>query len=285
MTRTETITFNIGGHCYMISRSLLDQFPQSMLTMSSSEKWMQESESEIFIERDGTTFRFILTYMRDGRVTLPASEPKENFIRELEYFGIGYEEEDIDDGKAKVESYAFHLTTTLLPSLKNIVDDIKTDIGENEALVKGHKLALFCIEEFFKQQHSNLLSHCAAPGIDITLLPHTDLEKELVQSCYIHGDMVTSTANDRLRCVGLQVQNLSSRYESCVTVTVIGGPDHTDPNPDPNPDPDQVVLSQNNQIQVVASDPASKLQIKRLGIEVQEGQISFGPGPIKPATE
>ncbi len=228
MTRTETIKFNVGGQCYEISRSLLDQHPHSMITKSASEKWLEDPETEIFLERDGTTFRYVLSYMRDGRVTVPPSEPKDNFIRELEYFGIDYQEEDIDDGKAKVQSYAFHLTTTLLPSLRKLMGDLKNDIGENEAVVKGQKLALFCIKEFFKQQHSDLLAFCAAPGIDITLLPRNEKDKELVQSCYIQGDKVTATANDNLRNVGLQVKQLTSKYESCVTVVVIGGPNQQD---------------------------------------------------------
>lgn len=225
MPRTETVTFNVGGHRYEISQSLLNQYPQSILATSASKTWMEDDESEVFFERDGSTFRYILNYLRDGRITLPLSEPKDNFIRELEYFCVEYEEEAIDDWKCNVESYAFQLSTFILPSLRKVLEDIQRDVDErdmdaNDAISKGKRLALFCIEEFFRQQHSKLMSHSVAPGIDITLLPRNASDKDLIQSCYINGNVVSSTANDCLQKVGLKVKNLCSKYESCVTVVI-----------------------------------------------------------------
>ena len=61
-----------------------------MLRKITSETWNETDESdadkaqeEIFIERDGATFQFILHYMRDGKVILPLSIPRAQLVSEL----------------------------------------------------------------------------------------------------------------------------------------------------------------------------------------------------------
>mmetsp|Transcript_5560 Transcript_5560/g.7859 ORF Transcript_5560/g.7859 Transcript_5560/m.7859 type:complete len:198 (-) Transcript_5560:102-695(-) len=94
---TEVVKFDIGGQLYKVSRSLLEKHPESMLTKSASEQWQEDSEAEIFIERDGFRFRYILDYMRDDKVTLPRTESREMIIAELEYYGITVKEDGIID--------------------------------------------------------------------------------------------------------------------------------------------------------------------------------------------
>jgi hypothetical protein len=66
----KTVKFNIGGLIHEVSQSVLDMHPDSMLAKSASELW--KKESDIFIERDGARFRFVLDYMRDGKVNSPS---------------------------------------------------------------------------------------------------------------------------------------------------------------------------------------------------------------------
>lgn len=89
-----TVLFNIGGHPYRVSKSLLDSQPNSMLTRIASKQWHTD-DSEIFIDRNGSRFQYVLDYLRDGRVILPISECKEAIVSELEYYNIDFDEDYI----------------------------------------------------------------------------------------------------------------------------------------------------------------------------------------------
>jgi len=65
----KTVTFNVGGVVYKVSRSVLDVFPDSMMTRMASEEWQQQSSTDedqasesdaLFIDRDGERFRYCL---------------------------------------------------------------------------------------------------------------------------------------------------------------------------------------------------------------------------------
>lgn len=94
MSRNKIITFNVGGKHYDISRSLLELYPNTVLATAASETWNNHGDNNnnncepIFIERDGKRFRYILDYMRDGKVHLPANIPKQAFICDLDYLGF-----------------------------------------------------------------------------------------------------------------------------------------------------------------------------------------------------
>ena len=95
---------NVGGTKYEVSDTLLDGFPESMLRKITSDTWNQKSNDddgddgnntkEIFIERNGGRFQYVLDFMRDGTVTLPPSIPRQQLIKDMEYYGI-----DFDDTK------------------------------------------------------------------------------------------------------------------------------------------------------------------------------------------
>ena len=57
---------------------------------------MDDPSKEIFIERDGDCFKFVLDYLRDnGHVILPITNPRAAFLIELLYYGI----EPVDGSK------------------------------------------------------------------------------------------------------------------------------------------------------------------------------------------
>ena len=91
---SSTITFNIGGTVYKVSKSLLEKFPGSLLERCASKTW-NEGDDEVFIEGDGTRFRQVLDYMRHSEVTLPRGESTASFLKELEYYGIEYDKDKI----------------------------------------------------------------------------------------------------------------------------------------------------------------------------------------------
>ncbi|XP_065914490.1 BTB/POZ domain-containing protein KCTD21-like [Dysidea avara] len=64
------IDLNVGGTRYSTSRSTLTKYPESMLGVMFSGRHdleaMKCSDGSFFIDRDGTHFRLILNYLRDG---------------------------------------------------------------------------------------------------------------------------------------------------------------------------------------------------------------------------
>lgn len=88
------IKLNIGGHTFVTSTFTLTKDPNSMLAamFSGRHALKQEEDGGYFLDRDGTHFRYVLNYLRDGSFrsgTLPSDR---NFLSELlteaEYFQI-----------------------------------------------------------------------------------------------------------------------------------------------------------------------------------------------------
>ena len=100
--------FNIGGQRYEVSRSLLEEYPNTLLTTSASERWQKNEDAEIFIERNGLRFQYVLDYLRDGTVDLPPTESRNAVLKELEYYGVtDIDEEVISETTHKRCSAAF----------------------------------------------------------------------------------------------------------------------------------------------------------------------------------
>jgi len=87
-----SVHFNVGGTPYQVSRSLLEQHANTMLARMASETWQGEDppEEAMFVERDGASFSYVLDFMRDGQVSLPAKGKitEESLLKELTYFGF-----------------------------------------------------------------------------------------------------------------------------------------------------------------------------------------------------
>ena len=70
---SSTIKLNVGGQYFTTSVQTLTKDPNSMLAAMFSGRFdMKASEDgSFFIDRDGTHFRFILNFLRTGKLTLP----------------------------------------------------------------------------------------------------------------------------------------------------------------------------------------------------------------------
>ena len=79
---SSTMLLNVGGHHFTTSLQTLTKDPNSMLAAMFSGKFeMKPSEDgAFFIDRDGTHSRFILNYLRNGKLTLPEGA---TFLKEL----------------------------------------------------------------------------------------------------------------------------------------------------------------------------------------------------------
>ena len=80
---SSTVKLNVGGQRFTTSVQTLTKDPNSMLAAMFSGRFdMKPSEDgSFFIDRDGTHFRFILNFLRTGKLTLPEGA---TFTKELE---------------------------------------------------------------------------------------------------------------------------------------------------------------------------------------------------------
>jgi hypothetical protein len=77
-----------------VSHSLIRRYPKSLLAKTAFSPWNRDdNDEEIFIERDGDRFRYVLDYLRDGLVFIPATVAKEAVMLDLNYYGVDYNDE------------------------------------------------------------------------------------------------------------------------------------------------------------------------------------------------
>ena len=76
------VKLNVGGQYFTTSLQTLTRDPNSMLAamFSGRHKLETTEDGSFFIDRDGTYFRFILNYLRNGELILPEST---TFLEEL----------------------------------------------------------------------------------------------------------------------------------------------------------------------------------------------------------
>lgn len=96
---TEILKLNVGGTKYEVSRSLIEKYPDTMLARLISDRWLEDPEQEIFIERNGFCFQYVLDYMRDNRA-FPLTVSVASVLQELDYFGFDDVPEGAVDGKS-----------------------------------------------------------------------------------------------------------------------------------------------------------------------------------------
>ena len=88
------IKLDIGGHVYTTSTLTLTRDTQSMLAamFSGRHSVKKEEDGSYFIDRDGTHFRYILNYLRDGGfnddMLSGDSDTRTELLREAEYYQL-----------------------------------------------------------------------------------------------------------------------------------------------------------------------------------------------------
>ena len=114
------VKLNVGGHYFTTSLQTLTKDPNSMLAAMFSGKFEMEPREDgaFFIDRDGTHFRFILNYLRTGKLTLPDGA---TFLKELAEEAEFYQIQGILDELKSISSVNLnvggHYFTTTLQTL------------------------------------------------------------------------------------------------------------------------------------------------------------------------
>jgi hypothetical protein len=133
-----TVKFDVGGHLYTVSRSLIETFPTTMLARMASETWQKDRELTLFIDENGERFQYCLDYMRHNEVWLPLDVPKEVLLRDLDFYGFSNVDPETIRGGSSNLAAAQHLA-----KCKNDHDKI---ISTRKAAVVEIELSIACEE-------------------------------------------------------------------------------------------------------------------------------------------
>jgi len=84
------VTLNVGGREFKTSVETLTKFQGTFFTSLFSAQWELERDhnGQIFIDRDGDLFGYILNYLRSGEFLLPDERARQQFILEAQFFGL-----------------------------------------------------------------------------------------------------------------------------------------------------------------------------------------------------
>jgi hypothetical protein len=89
------VKLNVGGHMFVTSTLTLAKDPDTMLAamFSGRHALRQDDDGSYFIDRDGTHFRYVLNFLRDGCSFRPGTLPGDRaFLNELlteaEYYQV-----------------------------------------------------------------------------------------------------------------------------------------------------------------------------------------------------
>ena len=90
---SEVIPINVGGtHHMMTERDVLRLVPGSTLEkMFSGLHELKKIDDQVFLDRDGRTFQYLVNYLRNKREVLPEfldTNDEINFYKELDFWKI-----------------------------------------------------------------------------------------------------------------------------------------------------------------------------------------------------
>ncbi|KAK3587916.1 hypothetical protein CHS0354_014430 [Potamilus streckersoni] len=94
-----TIQLNVGGHIYQTSTVTLTKIEGSLLSMMFDGRHAikREKDGNFFIDRDGTNFRYILNYLRDGPKAVNSFPETSQLLQELAMEAEYYELKELQD--------------------------------------------------------------------------------------------------------------------------------------------------------------------------------------------
>jgi hypothetical protein len=190
MAQQTVIKFNIGGTRYEVSQSLLQSYPDSMLAKSAAEQWHTDPDSEIFIDRDGARFQYVLDYLRDGAVQLPVVVTRASILSDLRFYTVAIKEEAIVE---KLDASHFSKYISL------VQDVLKSWVQEKNMLENRNNILEGCIRimRAFRLQSQAMNTQ--------------DLNTIHLESVALCGRSFTD-CNDELRKVGLRVETESNKH-------------------------------------------------------------------------
>mmetsp|Transcript_17283 Transcript_17283/g.32734 ORF Transcript_17283/g.32734 Transcript_17283/m.32734 type:complete len:235 (-) Transcript_17283:211-915(-) len=207
-TTPAIVTFNVGGTRYQVSRSLLEQFPDSMLSKGASEEWQKDPDSEIFIDRNGIRFQFVLDYMRDGKVAIPLTQTKASILAELEYFGIDVVDSELVDCSEALRKHGISYAPMVVQHLEESVRKLEKDANSK-------RLATWVL----KQVLDGRVREMNKQPMRLDAMSDADIEVQGIHHILRYNREAIDDANIILKKYGLYMERVE--YDGLVFVQVI----------------------------------------------------------------
>ncbi len=134
---SQIVRLNVGGTRFEVARGTLMKYEGSMLASLVSGKWKEGcGENEIFIDRDGARFRYVLEYLRTDRVFVHDRLDQAALEVEFDYFGI-----DADSNKMTMMKDDFASIIAITEEIKELEDLLIRKRNEKSAIQESYRLA------------------------------------------------------------------------------------------------------------------------------------------------
>lgn len=235
-TNAITVRFNVGGRIYEVSRSLLDLFPNTMLSRMVSDMWQEvqvarngdgdgddqnEAAPLIFVDRNGDRFQYVLDYMRDGqKASLPFTVSKEGFLKDLEYYGF----DDVDAKSITVEGLSLAVYQKTMERMRKLDYEFKRDY-------EMARLAHYC---FLRFQYTGYLEFCVGNHHEAGTFAKQEHLTYRYNESAVQSDLSSSAnfirSGENFACFnkclsdyGLKCIKITPTYPSNVTLEIIDG--------------------------------------------------------------
>ncbi|NWU90973.1 KCNRG protein, partial [Upupa epops] len=91
MSNREVVILSVGGVRFVTRVTTLQQFPESRLArmLNNDDREFRLVNGEVFVDRDGTLFSYIMDFLRTLQVSLPADfSDYQRLQREAEFYGL-----------------------------------------------------------------------------------------------------------------------------------------------------------------------------------------------------
>ncbi|KAJ8040594.1 BTB/POZ domain-containing protein KCTD21 [Holothuria leucospilota] len=102
---SQVITINVGGNKYTISTRSLFEYKDSKLyklCLDKTHRHGKDHEGNVFINRDGELFKYVLRYMQQGQLVLPKGFTDADALAvEADYYGVKKLTEELEQYKKK----------------------------------------------------------------------------------------------------------------------------------------------------------------------------------------
>lgn len=178
--KSEIIRLNVGGARFEVSRDTLMRCEGSMLASLISGKWKEgHGEKEIFIDRDGRLFGFILAYLRSDRVFVPDLMDQAALQAEFEYFGI---DADLAKVSVKLDFVTIH--------------ELSKEIKKYEGIIEGNKKKIAAIKESYRLAN-DFSSRSESQNLYLRHDIDKDVDKDLLRECLLSRGLYVVCSGSR----------------------------------------------------------------------------------------
>lgn len=141
-TSRNTVRLNIGGHLYTTTKSTLTKYSSNALNKILLNL---DDEGNVFVDRDGRMFQYILEFLRNGELCLPDDFSEfDSLTKEVNLYGIDELSSCLENVKHRRIKFIEILETTKKGCVKTVLKGRKIDLQRLDltAIQKRDKLIL-----------------------------------------------------------------------------------------------------------------------------------------------